>query len=336
MTGVLTPDQFRSRFALATFDDGGVVVDVVSGSYSRLNRSAAMMLNALERAGSADAAAADVAARLHITPAAAAQSLRDLLAALDQPGVRTPPTEPLIYRHAGDQGYELWHRERRILHVDPSGRRVSLVCPLDALPLSVFDYVSDVAPRLMFLQGIPVLHGSSCRHGDHLLGLCGKSRAGKTTTARMFDKHGWPIVSEDLMILTLDRNAPAVFLKAEEKVRDWFGDASRRFASGATSVDTTPLARAAAGPTLPLKTLWFLDAQRRNTSFRLEPMLKPEGLALLLTHAFLGAAGSEAWRGHLANLFSIVSAASVYEAHLPDGLDNLARAVERYTTNSAS
>jgi hypothetical protein len=333
----LTPQAFRERFALATFSDGGVVADLTNGSYGRVNATGAAMLAALDGAASFDDAAADVAARLKIPVAVALRDLRGLVATLGGAGVRTAPIGVLRYRPAPEGGYDLWHGERRALHVDASTSRLTLASPPESLPFKIYDYVSDIAPKLLFLLGIPILHGSSVALGEGVLAMCGMSRAGKTTTARAFAAHGSRLVSEDLVVLDTSDGEPRVFLEAEARVRQWFRQGSRELeASPAAALDVQPLRDAAAGPTRPLDTLWFLDASRRGDGFVRNVVGKTDALVELLTHAFLGAEGETSWRRYLAAGRAVVSAATPCRMHLPNGLAALDEAIRLYRTSSAS
>lgn len=332
-----TPESFRERFALATFPDGGVVADLRTGSYGKVNATGAAMLGALERAASFEAAAAEIASRLQIPVSVASRDMRGLVATLAGAGARTAPFGVLRYRPAPEGGYDLWHGERRALHVDADARRLTLASPPESLPFKIYDYVSDIAPKLLFLAGVPVLHGSSVVLGEGVLAMCGMSRAGKTTTARAFAAHGSRLVSEDLVILDLRDDQPRVFLEAEAGVRRWFREGARALEANHTAaLDVRALRDAAAGPTYPLSTLWFLDAGRRGDGFVRNVIGKTDALVDLLTHAFLGAEGDASWKRYLAAGRAIVAAATPCRMDLPNGLAALDAAIRDYRTNSAS
>jgi hypothetical protein len=333
----LAPRAFRERFALATFPDGGVVLNVETGSYARLNAAGAAVLEELARADDDAAARAAIAARLRAPDAVAAEHLAALTAGLEAPGVRIEPPDPFRYRVAEGGGYNLWHGPTRVLHVDADGRTLALVSPPEALSLRVYDYVSAVAPKLLFLRGVTVLHGSSCLHEGRLGGICGKSRAGKTTTARTLARHGRKLVSEDLLVLGPDLTAPRVFVGGEGHVDRWARAAAATLAAGAgTTTSVDELLGAAGGDDVPLASIWFLDAARRGASFAARPLARARALELVLANHFLGAGGTETWRRHLASCHAIASHVTAYELDVPNGLDRLDEALARYTTNSAS
>lgn len=333
---MLTPDAFRERFALATYADGGIVVDLQAGGYTRLNASAAVYLRALQAAESIEAAADEVARALRLPIATAAKYLRDVMAALIQADRRQDPIGPFTYRSLGDDGCELWERDRLAIRVDGDGH-LRLMAEPGSLSFRLFDHVSELAPKLLFSQGVTVLHGSSCQRQAGLLGMCGKSRAGKTTTARTFARYGAPLVTEDLLVFHTALDRPSVFAEAEAKVHRWSRETARALDEDArAAIDVRTLRAAATGPTIPFEALWFLDAERRGARFEVRPLSRTEALGRLITNGFLGGADAASWRRYLAALHAIVGAAAASEAYLPDGLERLDAAIAGYSTNSAS
>jgi len=336
MSDTITPDVFRGRFALAVFSDGGVVLDLETGSYSRVNSSAAILLEELDRADTTTAAVTKAADRLQIPAALALEHFRALTTQLVGEGLRHEPPDPFRYRRSHDGGYDLWHGDRLVLHADERGERLTLVALPPTLPLPVYDYVSAVAPKLLFLRGVTVLHASSWLRQGSLLGLSGKSRAGKTTTARTLAKHGGQLFSEDLLVLAADLSRPEAFLSGEATTHRWSHETSHQLERGSGWAGTDELVRAASGPTVPLTDLWFLDVRRRGDKLQVHQLGRSEGLVLVLANHFLGAAGPDSWRRHFAASRAISAAVTAYEVSVPAGLENLDRAIGAYTTNSAS
>jgi len=337
VTDDLTPQSFRERFAVAAFTDGGVVADLRTGSYGKINATGVAMLASLEGATSFEAAAEDIATSLKIPLAVALSDLRSLVATLGGAGVRAAPFGVVEYRPAPDGGYDLWHGEHRALHVDAPAKKLTLASPPESLPLRIYDYVSNIAPKLLFLLGVPILHGSSVAQGSTVLSMCGVSRAGKTTTARVFATHGSRLISEDLIVLDLSGGPPRVFLEAEPRVRRWFHEGACELeANHGTALDVQALREAASGPALPLETLWFLDAARRGDRFARAVIGKTEALIELLNHAFLGAESEASWRRYLAAGRAVVANATTCRMDLPNGLQTLDDAIRLYSTNSAS
>lgn len=339
MSTSITPQLFRTRFALAPFSDGGIVVDLSTGSYSRLNLSATVMCAALERAETFEEAVAQASERLGVSRSVVSSGLTSLASALDGEGIRQEPPDPFRYRSAEGGGYDLWHGPLHVLHVDERGDHLRLVAPLAELPLRPYDYVSAVAPKVLFLRGVTVLHGSSCllASSSSLIAICGKSRAGKTTTGRTLAKYTRGSISEDLLVLAPDLSKPEAYADGEANVHRWSIEASEVLAAGGKStVDCAPLTGASSGRTIPIEAVWFVDARRRGETFAVRALRRADALALLIANHFLGASGAANWRRHLAASHSIASAVGAYELDLPLGLERLDQAIARYMTNSAS
>jgi hypothetical protein len=337
MNDSITPDLFRTRFAVAPFSDGGIVVDTLTGNYSRLNVSATVMCVALEQVDSLEGAIAVASEKLRIPQSVARSGMESLVSALLAKGIRHEPPDPFRYRVAEAGGYDLWHDQTLVLHVDDGGRCLKLVTPVTQLALRVYDYVSAIAPKVLFLRGVTVLHGSSCVRDGSLIGICGKSRAGKTTTGRILARYTSGLVSEDLLVLGSDLSKPEAFVEGEATVHRWSVEASQTLTeTGEVPIDDSHLTRASSGQTVPLRTVWFLDARRRKAEFAARRLAGPDALALLIANHFLGAADSTNWRRHLTASHLIASSVDSYEIDVPDGLERLDQAIGRYTTNSAS
>jgi hypothetical protein len=244
---LLAPGVFARRFALAALDGGGVLFDLESGAYFRLNAAATTGCAELQRAVSLDDAVAAIAARAQAPAPVIREQLRALAAeASAGTRVRHEPVGPFRYTAAAGGGYDLLHGARATLTISADGRRLALAAPLAELRLPLHEHVRAVAPKLLFLQGVTVLHGASCRDvpgiGPGVLGLCGASGAGKTTTARLLAGHRASPISEDLMVMGPDPARPAVFAGGEAAVHDWARAAATALERDpGAAVDATPL-----------------------------------------------------------------------------------------------
>lgn len=334
---MITPEEFRKRFALAVFSDGGIIVDAVGGGYSLLNASAAALLIEIERSESWDEATAASAIRLGISREVAARESDELIRQAGGLGISQPAIGPFRYQPSPDGGYDLLDSQGPVLHSDDRGQQLSLLVAPESLAFRIYDYVSEMAPKLMFLQGTIVIHGSGCHRAGTATGMSGASRAGKTTTAKALAANGLSLVSEDLLIFDPDLTKPRLCIDGERTVNAWTMAASSALEKHPEeSVDASRLVEAAIGPTVALKAIWFLDVRRRGEKFRLNRLTKADALSLLMGNAFLGAADSHNWRRYLASARSIVAAVDSYAADMPDGLAALEAAMLTYTTNSAS
>jgi hypothetical protein len=337
MTAPISPEIFREFFALASFSDGGIVLNVSTGSYSRLNASAALLCAEIEKAESLQTALASISERLGISLELATRHVQALTAALHADGIRHEPPEPFRYRPSHEGGYDLWHEERLVLHIGGRAERLWLMSNPAELPLPLYDYVSGVAPKLLGIQGKTVLHGSSCLVGTALLGICGRSGAGKTTTARTLAKYTGGLVSEDLLVLGPDLRNPFVFIGGESYVHRWSLEAVRALGDHVgADCDADTLGLAASGESIPLRSIWFLDVRRRGELFSVRPLERADALGHLMTNNFLGSAGTTNWRRHLIASTAITSAVESFELSVPNGIERLDDAIRRYATNSAS
>lgn len=332
----ISPAGFRERFALAIFSEGGVILDLKTGGYSHVNASAGAILRAFAELDSIEATIAQISAQLSVSLTTAQNHLLAVTEALFGEGLRREPPDPFRYRHA-DGGYDVWHGAQLVLHVGEDGRRLVMRSSVADLPLRIYDYVSGIAPKILFLRGISVLHASSCMRGTSLLGISGKSRAGKTTTARTFARHGSPLISEDLLVLDSDLSKPTAFVGGEKIVNQWSLEAGDYLKAGVgTSFSTDGLLASASGDRIRLSQLWFIDASRRGDLFAVRPLNPSDALPLVMANHFLGGATEEEWRRHLDASRTIAASMTAFSVDLPNGLDRLDLALGNYTTKSAS
>jgi hypothetical protein len=336
MTAAITPDIFRERFALATFDDGGVVVDLDGGSYWRLNGSAAVFCSELLAKPTIDSATAAAAERLKLPLGLAAEHLRAIAATLSGIGVRSERLGPFQYLRSNRGGYDLWHDGRHILQIDDAGELVTLVASPSDLVFRMFDYLKGVAPKILFLRGKTVLHGSAVARGGAATGICGTSGAGKTTTARSLAKYGATLISEDLLVVGDSRSGPEIFVEGEAQILRWCTDSARTITAAGATAETAPLDLATSGPTVRLASVWFLDAQHRGDELIKKRLTRSVTLERLIANVFLGAERTTSWRRLLTAAHAVSAAIDGYETSAPSGLERLDSAIRLYTTNSAS
>lgn len=330
--------QFKQRFALAAFPDGGVLLDLDTGQYFRLNPTATDICRALERGTSQEEVEVQLANRFGIPRAQAAVDVRQMLSGLSATAPRKEYPSDFKYRPT-EFGYAVCDETGPVLEVARDGSRLRLVRDVATLTCRIEDCVRGILPKALFLAGIPALHASACVIGGRLTAFSGVSTAGKTTTARAFVSHGARPVSEDVLVLSLDGGRPAVFIEAEVAVHRWARDAAAALVAGGqgSEIDCDGLAATCGGPTEALAVAAFLDRARRGgDTIRTERVSRPDAVACYLEGIFLGAGDRDSWRRYLKISAALATGVDTCLAWVPDGLTGLAEAAAAYSASSTS
>jgi len=182
--------SFAERYLLAHFPSGGVIVDLVTGNYFRVNTSAAVICEILRSTDDRARALSHVGQELGIDPEEAGRALSGVIATLSAPSVRGEIQGSYHFFPAGD-GYELWHGDHRVLQVDGGSLEIRLASGAETTNVAQLElYVRALAPKLLFQGGVTVLHASACLAAGTLIAFAGLSGAGKTTTAKAFGDAG--------------------------------------------------------------------------------------------------------------------------------------------------
>jgi hypothetical protein len=338
LSTTIAPLAFGERFALATFPDGGVVIDLVTGAYARLNLSATRILEALTTSVDLKSAGRLVETRLGMDDKEAARAIEEIVVALETQGQRRDRPDPFRYASAPDNsGYVLSSNGSPKLWLSSDGLVVRAVSPVQSNVALATEYLRAAAPKLLYLQGAAVLHAAACRGTNGLIVFCGDSGAGKTTTARAFSAAGANLFSEDMLVVASVSPLSVHFL-GEEAIRKWALGAANDL--GRTpQIDGSALRTAFDGPAAVVTEMWFIAAEQRveGSNHILPRRLGATDAALaVMSCIFLGATSPSEWRRFLGLASTIATATSIFEARMPLGLDRLTDAAKVYTQNSAS
>jgi hypothetical protein len=331
------PSAFRERFALATFVDGGVVVDLGTGAYARLNLSATLICEALIEADDIASGVALVGKRLRLDDGEAARAIDEIVTALHTPSPRRDRRDPFEYAPASSgDGYVLSSNGMPKLWLSADGLVVRAAWTERSISTQTSEYLRAAAPKLLFLQGAAVLHGAACQGAKGLIAFCGDSGAGKTTTARAFSGAGASLFSEDMLVVA-SLSPLTVHSLGEEAIRRWALEAANDF-DRTSEISTLGLGAAFDGPSAAVAEMWFITAAQRvegSAQIYLRRLGTTDAALAVMGGLFLGATSQEEWRRFLGLSATIATSTPVFEARMPLGLDGLREAVRLYTQNSA-
>ncbi len=328
--------KFRQRFALTPCDRRGVLLDLATGAIYELNPVATRICAAFERGETLAAVERDLMATYGIPAAAAARDVRTLLAQLESELPTVHRADVTFGLEAA--GFRMRWKGEPVLWFDRQGR----VVVRESVPASLADepaqYLLWAVPHLLTLQRRPLLHASAVRRGDGVLAFHGASGAGKTTLAHRFVAHGSPLISEDLVLLSLADGVPAAYVAGERAARHWVREqAARLERPGRVELDAGGLAEAARGETLPLRELLFVAADRRaGATIEPRPLSHAGALVFLLRNSFAELEQPDIWREILAAMRAVVTTVPIHAATVPNGLAALDAAVRVYSSTSAS
>ncbi|HLK91580.1 MAG TPA: PqqD family protein [Polyangia bacterium] len=332
---------FRERYAVHRLRDGGLIVDLVTGTYSRLNASAAEICAVLLEAPDAAASVLRVAQLFACSDDVARSAIADVLAGLARRGPRREPLGSYRYLRDPTGGYLLTSSGRPRIAIDADGAHVRLAAPDDDSTSleQIFAYLRAVAPKALFLQSTLVMHGAANRTRQGVRVISGVSGAGKTTTARAFAASGAELFAEDMLVVA-SLSPASIFSTGEKTIDDWAEQsAATLIRDRRRQIATSMLGPTNRGAPTPIEEIWFIDGGRR---LREAPVLSPrklgetDGALAIMTSLFLGGASNDAWREFLTIAGALASSVPVFETLMPDGIDRLEAAARRYTESSAS
>jgi len=336
----LVGPAFRERYAIRRFRDGGVIVDLATGTYVRLNVSAAEICSILSDSRDLDEASILVSRRLAVARGLADRALSDVMQSLGREGPRQQPTGDFRYSPDVRGGYVLTSNGTPRLVIDADGTSVRLALPDQGLVRAqIYEYLRAIAPKLLFLRSKPVIHGAASLVRDGLRVISGESGAGKTTTARAFDAAGASLFAEDMLVVG-SVEPLGVHPGGEQGINAWADRWALRLAEDPRAeLDEFPLRAGDCGEVVPVAQIWFIDRSRRvpdGDEIRARRLGETEGGLAMMTSLFLGSSAAADWRAFLSLAGTIAEAVPVFEALMPAGLDRLKAAAQRYTENSAS
>ena len=161
-----------------------------------------------------------------------------------------------------------------------------------------------------------------------MLVFSGRSGAGKTTTARAFERAGARLVSEDLLDglggVNLDRRAARLAIGGE--ARDPPGSSSKRRISHARRPTRSVQAARSlwGGPPRSVAQILLVDATRRaGQSIQRDELAHPDALVALIESAYIASPDARAWRARFVLLRDLVCRVATSRVTMPEGLPAL-------------
>ncbi len=198
--------------------------------------------------------------------------------------------------------------------LDPGGARVTVRGGDADEALREHRIVSSAVCTLLAMRSDLALHASAVAVEGRAVLFCGPTGRGKSTLAHALGEAGHPVLGEDGVAISLEREGPIAFPGARGiRVRSLDADGSRR-----TDLVPDP------GPEEPLPSpvAAVVLLGERGEALTVEALEAARSLALLtpnLTHS----GGREAIAVAFARLARLLHTVPVYRASLPEDLDSL-------------
>ncbi|MBY0527377.1 MAG: PqqD family peptide modification chaperone [Gemmataceae bacterium] len=314
------------RFALALCGDGGVLLDSRSGAFCRLNATAAHICADLIRGGSPQEAAHSLARRFSITPAAAARDVATILGSWKAPPVEWATENPISF-DSGPSGHTLRWNGLPTWRLSPDGTTLTRQAR-HAEPDPVTQLLW-VVPHVLILRGQLVLHASAVEREGSIMAFAGPSGQGKTTLANLFGRQGSPVVSEDLLLVKMDRSIPEAIVGGERAIRSWV-NAQVSGAAGDV-IRTEGLVEACRGPRLPLADILFPVREEVSVPALVHrPLDAADALVQLMQNSFAELGQPAVWQQLFEANHRLVQTTHVNCLCVPEGLGPLTQAIANY------
>jgi len=336
-----TPNDaaLHGRFAIAVFEDGGVLMNLTTGTLLKLNPLAAQIAAGLLQGSAMEDLASEVSQRFGVSPTVAAGDIQAVSAGLLDTGATeigpSSVSQPASF-DSNAAGFLMRWNGQAVLQVDIGQKKLTYHEPSVWTPEERRLQLQFALPHILSLQHQPVIHASAVRLGNGVLAFCGASGAGKSTLARLFIAQGAESIARDLLLIVERDQTLVVPTDGEAAMLDWVNAASAELASGSTrEIAIADPEEMLGGPDLPLHRLLCIDRTRRSgVGIRRERLSHADELKLILDNSLIALDRSDVWRTLLEFCQRIVAADIVRYATVPMGLPALEAAVREYNTIS--
>jgi len=325
---VVNEEALRARFSLIEIDGEGILLNRETGAVYRLNSTGYEVWASLAAGRSVAEIIAEMMRRFGLDRE---RALRDVMAVLETfPDVAPkPPEDAFRWIATPPEGYGYFEDDVLVCKVDARGETVRLRAGSAPTVLEAQIQLKSVVPKILSLRGIRALHAAAVEVDGALLLFCGRSGAGKTTSARMFGQNGRRVVSEDLLILSRPGDGSRAIIGGEPTIRAWVAQEGARLAQQPDQpIECGGLDGCLAGEGRPIKRILLIDAERRaGEEIVVENLSRADALVALMESTYFGSADVTSWIATLQFLRTLVKEASTARAVMPRGINELRKAV---------
>ncbi len=311
--------KVAAEYVFVDFDREGLLLDLASGSLFHLNESAAMVWESSLAGRLPDAIADAMANRYHLARETAREHVAEALKLDPNAGEAFSPSGPYLYQRSV-HGYTLYRDGIALLNIDGDGRWVSLSRPGAVTPRELPFVLQAVAPKLMSLRGHFVMHASAIAIGSGIVAFSGKSGSGKTTTARALARAGATLVCEDKLVVEYSSGRLIGLLEGERAIMSWVAEAAPKMGN-AEPATCDGLDLAAAGASLPIDAIGFLDSARRSGDSIVGFVLTPvQATRAMFGNSFYGSDSTDDWKRRLESAAAAARTLRACEVTTPESV----------------
>ena len=323
-----------NQFTLECFDDGAVLLDAHTGNLFRLNTSAT---NIWKRSLAGEAVEAISADLVRTYAIASNRAENDVRRALNLPESTDTLNDAngLVYDETPN-GYRF-----------SVGGMPSVEITNDALyvlpntPAADFGIcLRAIAPKLVARTGRTVLHAAAvATPGGKVWAFLGDNGAGKTTTAKKFGAlEGFKVICEDKLVTRTDEHSVSAPLAGERNINLWIRNCQRQLeADSQLPCSIAPLANCVTGDALSFEKIFLLDANRRSgDQLTTQALTQSEAFCAIFRNAFHGSSSPSEWRRQIRDIAALAKNVQTFAATMPAGLEQLKKAVVRYSETTVS
>lgn len=325
-----------ASYLFESFEDGGLLVDLTSGHFFRLNQTAKEIWRQALSGETPDAIARSLSFRFTLPE----ESMRaDVVAALHLPNGEVWARPEADHRfELSSWGYVVHLGGKPALDIDERQQRIRVRPRVTGADLG--DCLRTIVPRLLSRADFPVLHAAAIKAPDQTIwAFLGNNGAGKTTTARSFaTADGFGLVCEDKLLTRPAHDSLGGVLEGEIRINHWIREAKRRLlVNPGDGVQMPDPSFCDQCPSLPIGRIFLIDSNRRQgTSIHLQQLPPSGAVPEMMRHVFFRPTQEQNLRQHLSGLFRLARSIPVYFATLPDGLSHLDQAVRAYIATVTS